>query len=185
MFRRKVLLSPRIDPLRVPARYFWSFITLRESLTALLKDLLSSLRDIIPIVVVISTFQLFVVRQPVAGLGSILIGGMMVVLGLTFFIFGLRLALFPIGESLAHALARKGSVFWLILFSFALGILVFSSSYSVTAMGCAVLLGVMRSGFLFRAEPARALSRAAASRSCSARAVRAAVSRHSIFARPS
>jgi hypothetical protein len=31
------------------------------------------------------------------------------------------MGLFPIGESLAHALARKGSLFWLIIFAFALG----------------------------------------------------------------
>jgi hypothetical protein len=46
---------------------------------------------------------------------------LLVVAGLTFFIFGLRLALFPIGEGLAHALARKGSVIWLIVFAFLLG----------------------------------------------------------------
>ena len=50
-----------------------------------------------------------------------LAGGLLVVAGLTFFIFGLRLALFPIGEGLAHALAKKGSVFWLVTFAFVLG----------------------------------------------------------------
>jgi len=49
------------------------------------------------------------------------IGGFLVVAGLTFFIFGLRLALFPIGEGLAYSLAKKGSVFWLIVFAFTLG----------------------------------------------------------------
>jgi hypothetical protein len=48
-------------------------------------------------------------------------GALLVAAGLTFFIFGLRLALFPIGEGLAHALARKGSVFWLVVFAFMLG----------------------------------------------------------------
>lgn len=48
-------------------------------------------------------------------------GMLLVVAGLTFFIFGLRLALFPIGEGLANALARKGSVFWLVVFAFLLG----------------------------------------------------------------
>ena len=42
-------------------------------------------------------------------------------LGLTFFIFGLEQGLFPIGESMAHAFASKGSVFWLLTFAFALG----------------------------------------------------------------
>jgi hypothetical protein len=31
------------------------------------------------------------------------------------------MGLFPIGESLAQALAKKGSVFWLVVFSFSLG----------------------------------------------------------------
>ena len=44
-----------------------------------------------------------------------------VVLGLTFFIFGLEQGLFPIGETMAHAFASKGSVFWLLTFAFALG----------------------------------------------------------------
>lgn len=52
---------------------------------------------------------------------SLAVGALLVVLGLTFFIFGLRLALFPIGEGLAHSLARKGSAFWLFAFAFVLG----------------------------------------------------------------
>lgn len=79
------------------------------------------MRDLLPIVVVIAVFQLLVIRQPVEGLFGLVTGAMLVVAGLAFFIFGLRLALFPIGEGLAHSLAAKGSVFWLILFSFVLG----------------------------------------------------------------
>jgi hypothetical protein len=94
---------------------------LKDSLITLVQDGLSSLRDLLPIVLVISAFQLFVFREPVTGLVSIAAGMLFVVAGLTFFIFGLRLALFPVGESLAHALARKGSVFWLVTFAFVLG----------------------------------------------------------------
>jgi hypothetical protein len=94
---------------------------LKNSLIALSKDALFSLRDLVPIVLVIAVFQLFVIRQPVDGLPQLLFGGLLVVLGLACFIFGLRIALFPIGESLANALARKGSVVWLFLFSFVLG----------------------------------------------------------------
>ena len=60
-------------------------------------------------------------HAPASGLLSLAAGGFLVVAGLTFFIFGLRLALFPIGEELAHALAKKGSVSWLVLFAFVLG----------------------------------------------------------------
>jgi MFS family permease len=70
---------------------------------------------------VIGVFQALIIRQPVDGLISIVVGGLLVFAGLTFFIFGLRLALFPVGEGLAHSLARKGSLFWLIVFAFVLG----------------------------------------------------------------
>jgi hypothetical protein len=94
---------------------------LKKSLIALTRDALGSMRDLLPIVVVISVFQVFVFRESAADLISMAVGALLVVAGLTFFIFGLRLALFPVGEGLAHALARKGSVFWLVVFAFLLG----------------------------------------------------------------
>ena len=94
---------------------------MKDSLTALAHDAVGSVRDLLPIVLVITVFQIFVFEESVTGLLSMASGALLVVLGLTFFIFGLRLALFPVGESLANALARKGSVFWLIMFAFVLG----------------------------------------------------------------
>ena len=94
---------------------------MKDSLTTLAHDVAGSLRDLLPIVLVITVFQIFVFEESAARLFSMAGGGLLVVLGLAFFIFGLRLALFPVGESLANALARKGSVFWLIVFAFALG----------------------------------------------------------------
>jgi len=94
---------------------------LKESLIALTRDALGALRDLLPIAVVISIFQLFVFQESATGLISMATGALLVVAGLTFFIFGLKLALFPVGEGLAHALARKGSVFWLVTFAFLLG----------------------------------------------------------------
>ncbi|MBY7972007.1 DUF1538 domain-containing protein [Vibrio fluvialis] len=88
---------------------------------ALLKAMLGSLRDLMPIVLVIAFFQLFVLQEPLPHLLSVLSGLMLVVLGLTFFIFGLEMGLFPIGESMAQAFARKGSLFWLLVFAFCLG----------------------------------------------------------------
>ncbi len=88
---------------------------------ALLQNLFNSLRDLTPIVAVILFFQFLVLRQPLPGVLDILIGALFVVLGLTIFIQGLELGLFPIGETLAHAFANKGSLFWLLAFAFALG----------------------------------------------------------------
>jgi len=94
---------------------------LKSSLIALSRDALFSLRDLLPIVLVIGIFQVFVIKQPVSGFVSLALGALLVIIGLAFFIFGLRLALFPIGEGLAHALAQKGSAFWLFVFAFVLG----------------------------------------------------------------
>jgi hypothetical protein len=86
-----------------------------------LKKLRSSLTDVIPIVLVVAFFQLVVIKQPFPELGQVILGSLFVVLGLMLFIEGLELGLFPIGEAMAYALAKKGSLFWLMLFSFALG----------------------------------------------------------------
>jgi len=94
---------------------------LRDSLIALAKDAMGSLRDLLPIALVISVFQIFVFRDSATALLAMAGGALLVVAGLTFFIFGLRLALFPVGEGLAHSLAEKGSVFWLVVFAFVLG----------------------------------------------------------------
>lgn len=92
-----------------------------KSLKALARTMGDSLRDLLPIILVISFFQLVVLGEPIPNLGEILAGTFLVVIGLTFFVYGLEMGLFPIGETMAHAFARKGSLFWLVLFAFALG----------------------------------------------------------------
>jgi hypothetical protein len=80
-----------------------------------------TIRDLAPIVLIVAFFQIAVIRQPVDNLAEIAIGFVFVLLGLAIFIRGLEMALFPIGEALAESFVRKGSLFWLLLFSFALG----------------------------------------------------------------
>ena len=92
-----------------------------NAIKAMLSAMFGSFRDLLPIILVIAFFQLVVLQEPLPNIGSILFGLLLVVLGLTFFIFGLEMGLFPIGESMAQAFARKGSVAWLLLFSFCLG----------------------------------------------------------------
>ncbi|WEJ61683.1 DUF1538 domain-containing protein [Thiomicrorhabdus lithotrophica] len=94
---------------------------MNSPIIALFQSMLSSLRDLLPIIVVIGFFQLFVLQQPLPNMIDLLVGTFFVVLGLTFFIYGLEMGLFPIGESMAYAFAKKGSVLWLLLFAFALG----------------------------------------------------------------
>ncbi len=93
----------------------------KEYLLPLFRSLLDSLRDLLPILLVIAFFQLAVLRQPIPNLGELLYGTALVVLGLTLFVQGLEMGLFPLGEGMAYAFARKGSLFWLLAFAFALG----------------------------------------------------------------
>jgi len=90
-------------------------------LRAMLRFVSGSARDVGFIVLVITIFQLAVLRQPFPELGRVVFGLFMVILGLAFFVRGLDLGLFPLGESMAHAFARKGSLGWLLAFAFALG----------------------------------------------------------------
>ncbi|WP_347258287.1 DUF1538 domain-containing protein [Methylocaldum sp.] len=85
------------------------------------RQLLASALDLVPIVVVILFFQILVIQQPIPEAGRFVAGMLLVVLGLTFFMRGLKLGLFPLGESMAHAFVRKGSLFWILVFAFALG----------------------------------------------------------------
>ncbi|WP_440873738.1 DUF1538 family protein [Thalassotalea sp. PLHSN55] len=92
-----------------------------RQLLVFFQALIGSCKDLLPIVVVIAFFQFVVLQQPMPNILDIFIGLVFVVLGLTFFIYGLEMGLFPIGESMAQAFAKKGSIFWLITFAFCLG----------------------------------------------------------------
>lgn len=92
-----------------------------ELVKHLSKTLRESIRDLIPIFAVIAFFQLIVLQQPIPNLGDLVAGFMLVVIGLTLFVYGLETGLFPIGETMAHDFARKGSLPWLLAFAFALG----------------------------------------------------------------
>lgn len=94
---------------------------IKKEALAVLKKLRSTVMDLVPIIVVVAFFQVVVLRQPFPQLGEIVFGSILVVIGLMLFIEGLEMGLFPIGEAMAHALARKGSLFWLMTFAFTLG----------------------------------------------------------------
>ncbi|MET0067647.1 MAG: DUF1538 domain-containing protein [Candidatus Thiodiazotropha sp.] len=87
----------------------------------LFASLISSFRDLVPIFIVIAFFQVFVLQQPIPNIGTLLFGSLLVLIGLSLFIEGLNLGLFPLGESMAWNFARKGSLTWLLLFAFSLG----------------------------------------------------------------
>jgi Protein of unknown function (DUF1538) len=94
---------------------------MKANVVSFFRAMFDSVRSLTPIIVVIAFFQLLILRQPLLDLRALLAGTLLVILGLTFFLRGLEMGLFPLGESLAHGFARKGSLAWLLVFSFALG----------------------------------------------------------------
>lgn len=75
-----------------------------EALTVLLKTLVLTIRDVIPIAAVILGFQILVIRKPIPNLRKVTIGFAYVVLGLGLFMVGLEWALFPLGRTMAEQL---------------------------------------------------------------------------------
>jgi hypothetical protein len=92
--------------------------------------LLATARDVLPVLGLLVFFQLGVLRRPIPRPGRILFGFGLVLIGLTCFLAGLELALFPIGKSMAQQLteaAQNGqsavwtAYAWVYLFAFLIG----------------------------------------------------------------
>ena len=77
----------------------------------LLRALLDTSRDVFAVSALLLGFQYLVLRQPIPHLRRLLAGLALVVAGLTFFMIGLELALFPLGEHMATELSSPQFVF--------------------------------------------------------------------------
>lgn len=102
-----------------------------------LGTLIDTIRDVLPIILVIFGFQYFVLRQRVKNIKKILIGLVYVIFGLAFFLVGLEKALFPLGELMAQQLTdpafiygtanemlefiRWQDYYWVYIFAMAIG----------------------------------------------------------------
>ena len=95
----------------------------------------STVVDILPIAVILIGFQVGVLRQAIPNLKRVLIGSFYVVIGLSFFLFGLEQALFPLGKTMARQLTDPAFIgaglnaaqltwkdyYWTYIFAFAIG----------------------------------------------------------------
>ena len=84
-------------------------------------DLLYTIKDVAPILIVIFFFQYMIIKKPVAHLHKIITGIIMVILGLYAFIVGLEMGLFPIGETIAFQLTEMKNNLLIYLFAFLIG----------------------------------------------------------------
>lgn len=98
--------------------------------------LISTFRDVVPIVLIILFFQVVVLRRRIPNLARVIWGFVLVFFGLALFLLGLQLALFPLGESMASQLTENigdqtagksertpwYGYYWTYLFALAIGI---------------------------------------------------------------
>lgn len=111
---------------------------LTEFLTHFFYSVLSTLKDVVPIIGIILCFQFFVIRKPIANFGRVLVGFIYVILGLALFLQGLEQALFPLGRLMAEQLTAPAFIvpdliageeyvvhwadyFWVYIFAAAIG----------------------------------------------------------------
>lgn len=66
---------------------------------------LETTRNVMPIAAIILGFQLLVIRKPLPHPGKTLLGFINLMIGITFFLDGLNIALFPLGELMAKQLS--------------------------------------------------------------------------------
>lgn len=92
---------------------------------SLFQVFVQTIKDVAPIVVIVFGFQIFVLRRAIPKLPQVLLGFVLVIVGLSFFLLGLEQALFPVGRLMAEQLtALSGSqsgFLWVYLFAFAIG----------------------------------------------------------------
>ncbi|PMM05915.1 hypothetical protein BCT63_08780 [Vibrio kanaloae] len=119
---------------------------------------LGTVMDVIPITVIIFGFQLAVLRKPVNNLAKVLIGFFYVILGLSLFLMGLELALFPLGETMAMQLTELSFLtdfkvssglelvwfdyYWVYFFAFCIGFSTTIAEPSLIAVALGVAIGI-------------------------------------------
>ena len=107
---------------------------LDEGLWKYVELLLGSIRDVLPVVIVILSFYWGVLRKPIKNFKIRAAGFSIVVLGLYFFVIGLEMGLFPIGESLASELASSENLLAIYSFAFLMGFATTIAEPALTAI---------------------------------------------------
>lgn len=101
------------------------------------QTLFATTLDVLPIAAILIGFQVGVLRQKIPHLDRVIIGSVYVVIGLSFFLFGLERALFPLGKLMARQLTDPAFIaaspdgvprvlhwldyLWVYIFAFAIG----------------------------------------------------------------
>lgn len=91
------------------------------TLLGIVTDIFKTFLNLVPIIVTILTFQYLIIKKPLPNISGVVFGFIFLVLGLYGFIVGIKLGLFPMGESIAGSLVEMNNVFFIYLFAFLIG----------------------------------------------------------------
>lgn len=80
------------------------------------------MKAVIPLAIYLVMYQFLVLGQPIMNASLIAVGLSAVIIGLMFFMEGLRLGLMPLGEEIGHKLPKKSTLPIVLLIIFILGI---------------------------------------------------------------
>ncbi len=107
-----------------------------ELLTTFLHTLTLTVKDVLPVLVLLVFFQLVILRKPLPNWRRLVLGFVFVLIGLALFLDGLEKALFPVGRIMAKQLSTPEFVFgsktalpeagwhayaWVYIFGFLIG----------------------------------------------------------------
>lgn len=84
--------------------------------------LIEQLKAVVPLSLYLILFEIIVLRQYIEDLWTLVVGLVGVIIGLLFFIEGLKVGLMPFGESIGHSLPEKSSLSLVLFITFILGI---------------------------------------------------------------
>lgn len=101
----------------------------------MLRDLMIMFRDVLPIIAVVLIFQYLVIRKHIAHLHKVMGGFLLVIVGLYAFVVGLKMGLFPIGQSMAEQLIGLDRWVFVYLFAFAIGFATTMAEPALIAIG--------------------------------------------------
>jgi hypothetical protein len=82
-----------------------------DGLISFAYSLLSMLRDVLPIAAILFGFQILVLRERITNPARVGVGMVFVLIGLTLFLQGLEMALFPLGRLMASQLTAPEFIF--------------------------------------------------------------------------
>ena len=101
-------------------------VTVSQGVSIVLPYIWHNLKEqiviVIPICLYLALFQWVILRHGILHITWITFGILIVVLGLFFFLEGVKIGLAPVGEIIGNTLPKKCSMFVLLLFAFVLGI---------------------------------------------------------------